>query len=282
MSTEDTINLHGTLPVTPLAFPALKQPLDRESLRDVIDLSLWTGQLLLQYGADTERIEETVHRLGTALGADWLDILISPNAIVATTISGDEFRTKIRRVVSIGVNMAILADINELSRRVEMGELDRFGVRAELTRIGKIRSLYNRWTVVLLVGLACAGLCRLLGGDWAAFAATLIASSVATFFRQEMAHRYFNPLMVVTVTAFVAGTVASVLVRSGLTSTPLPLLSASVLMLVPGVPLINGMQDMIKGHLVTGFARGFMGALISMAIALGLLLAMLLIGVEGL
>ena len=29
-----------------------KPPLEREALRDVIDLSLWAGQMLLQHGAE--------------------------------------------------------------------------------------------------------------------------------------------------------------------------------------------------------------------------------------
>ncbi len=281
MTTEDIATVEGVSenPLHPLGS---KPPLDREELRDVIDLSLWMGQLLLQYGAHTDRIERTVHRLGTALGADWLDILISPNAIVATTISGEEFRTKIRRVVSIGVNMAILAETETLIERVESGEVDRFEVRAELKRISLIRRVYNRWYVIAWVGVACAGLCRLLGGDLAAVAATFIASSVAMWVRQELQHQYFNPLINVTATAFVAGVISSLLIRLQITTTPLQLLSASVLMLVPGVPLINSMQDTIRGHLVTGFARGFTGMLIAMSIALGLLLAMLLVGVEGL
>ena len=35
-----------------------KPPLNRDELRDVIDLSLWAGHLLLQNGSDTARIEE--------------------------------------------------------------------------------------------------------------------------------------------------------------------------------------------------------------------------------
>src|SRR5215510_12570304 len=135
--------------------PTRKPPLDREALRDVIDLSLWVGQLLLQHGAESARIEETVHRLGTGLGAEWMDILVSPNAIAATTLSGEEFRTKIRRAVANGVNMETIAEENELSRQVSAGALDRFEVRAEMERIDHLARQYNRWVVVGMVGLAC-------------------------------------------------------------------------------------------------------------------------------
>lgn len=259
-----------------------KPPLEREALRDIIDLSLWAGQLLLQHGADSSRVEETVHRLGTGLGADWMDILVSPNAIAVTTISGEEFRTKIRRVVSIGVNMQIIAEVNDVSRHVWDSKIDRFQVRREFERIDKLPRQYNRWFVVGMVGLACAAFSRLFGGDWAVFAVTFIASAAAMWVRQELVRRVLNPLMMVVITAFVAGIIASSAAIFQLSQQPQTAQAAAVLLLVPGVPLINAAQDLIRGHLVTGIVRGVTGGLVSLGIALGLALALRLIGLSGL
>ena len=262
--------------------PAPKPPLTREALRDVIDLSLWAGQLLLQNGSDSERIEETIHRLGTALGCDWMDILVSPNVIAVTTISGEEFRTKIRRVIGLNVNMTIVSAINRLSRRVENGELDRFGVRQELERISQIRSHYNRWLVVLMVGLACAAFSRLFGGDLPVFGVTFVAAAVAMVVRQELSRLRYNIFLVTLVTAFVAGVLASLAARWQLSPQPQTALAASALLLVPGVSLINSAEDLIKGHMVTGITRGIIGVLVSLSIALGLALAIQVMGVRGL
>lgn len=267
---------------TPQAQTPKKRPLEREELRDVIDLSLWAGQLLLQNGAETERVEETVHRLGTALGCDWMDILVSPNAIIATTISGEEFRTKTRRVVGYRVNMTIVSAVNRLSRRVESGELDRIQVRSELRRITDLKSHYNRWLVVLMVGLACGAFSRLFEGDWPVFIVTTVAASSAMFVRQELTEQHFNALLVTIATAFVAGLIASLATVLQISPQPQIALAASVLLLVPGVPLINAAEDIIKGHLVTGIVRGISGVLTALAIALGLLLAMRVMGIGGL
>lgn len=259
-----------------------KPPLSHEELRDVIDLSLWAGQLLLQHGADTQQVEETVHRIGTSLGCNWLDILVSPNVLIVTASSGLEFRTKVRRVPTLGVNMAIITEVMHLSRRVANQELDRFAVKAELRRITERKPVYNRWLVVFMVGLACAAFNRLFGGDWPSFMLTLVASSLAMFARQELTHRYFNNFLVIIVTAFVAGLAACLGILMNIGQQPQLALASSVLLLVPGVPLINAAEDLIKGHYVTGIVRGITGGLIAMCIALGLLLAMALMGVKGL
>jgi uncharacterized membrane protein YjjP (DUF1212 family) len=255
-----------------------KPPLNHEALTEVIKLSLWAGQLLLQHGAETQQVETTVHRLSTGLGCDWADILVSPNAIVMTAISGGEFRTKVRRVVGLGVNMAIVTEVSDLHRRVETGELDAAGLRAELRRISDMPGSYNRWLVVIAVGLACASFSRLFGGDWQVFFVTLLAASGAMFTRQELQQRYFNAFLVTIATAFVAGVLAGVATHIGLDSQPQTALASSVLLLVPGVPLINAVEDLIKGHIVTGLVRGFTGGLVAICIALGLLLAMALMG----
>ncbi|MCA9915252.1 MAG: threonine/serine exporter family protein, partial [Anaerolineae bacterium] len=51
---------------------------------------------------------------------------------------------------------------------------------------------------------------------------------------------------------------------------------------VPGVPLVNAAEDLINGHIIPGVMRGVLGLLISLSIALGLSIAMRIMGVPGL
>ncbi|HLU09529.1 MAG TPA: threonine/serine exporter family protein [Oceanobacillus sp.] len=265
-----------------LLFEGAKPPLDYETLRDVIDLALWAGQLLLQNGAESQQVEETVHRLGTGLGCDWMDILVSPNAIVITAISNGEFRTKVRRVVNIGVDMRILVEVSTLVSRVIDGELDRHQLRAELERVSTLKPCYNRWVVAVMVGIACASFSRLFGGDAVIFAVTFLAATVAMLLRQELHKQRLNPFLTVIITAFVGSCIASIVPLFNLSDQPQLSLISTVLLLIPGVPLINAVQDLLKGSMLTGIARGVTGAAISASIALGLLLAMSLLRVSGL
>ncbi|MFN8450938.1 MAG: threonine/serine exporter family protein [Anaerolineae bacterium] len=260
---------------------AAKSPLDREELRDVIDLALWAGQMLLQNGADAERVEETVQSIGTELGAEGVDALVSPNALIVTTSSGAEFRTKVRRIISMGVNMTVVEQISHLNHRVAEGKMDRFVVRSELTRISDMPHEFNRWQIVITVGLACAAFSRLFGGDLPVIVITFLAAAIAMYVRQLLTRHNFNALLIVIATAFVSGLIASSASILHLSDHAQTALVASVLLLVPGVHLINSIQDIIKGHIVIGLVRGFTGLVISLCIALGLLLAMQLAGVSG-
>lgn len=258
------------------------QPLDREALADIVDLALRAGQLLMQNGAESRRVEETVRLLGTGLGCDWGDVLVSHNALVVSHSSKGEFRTKIRRISRGGVNMTVVTAVSHLVHRVEEGKYDRFRVRSELKRISALPRHYNRWETAVMVGLACAAFSRLFGGDWVIFGITWAAAAGATLARQELAQRQFNTYLVVMVTAFAAGLFVGLANLIQLSRHLEIALAASVLMLVPGVPFINAVEDLIKGHTVVGLAQAVTGVLIILSIALGLILAMQVTGITGL
>lgn len=258
-----------------------KPPLSREALRDSIDLCLWASQMLMQHGAETQLAEEIIHRLGTGLGCDWMDVFISTNAVTITASSGVEFRTKTRRIVNQPVNLGLITEVVAIVRRVQAGELSREQTRAALRLTADTPRSYNRWMVILAAGLACAAFSRLFGGDWLAFAITWIAASIAVFVRQELNKRHFNHLLVTITVAFSAGVLAGTGALLNISGTPQAALASAVLVLVPGVQLINSAEDLIKGYLITGVGRGVLGGLISLAIALGLLMAITLLGVQG-
>ncbi len=258
----------------------VKTPLPYEELRDVIDLSLWTGQLLLQYGAETSRIEETVHHIGTGLGCDWMDVIVSPDGLLITTTSGDEFRTKARRVVRLAVNFSVIDQVNNLSHRVDHAQIDRHILRAELKRISEEPPLYSRWLIIGLVGLACAAFSRLFGADLPVMAVTFCAAACAMFIRQELSKHHLNHFIVVVITAFIAGSIAGLAVRYNVGTRPDLGLAAAVLLLVPGVPLITSVEDILHGSILMGIARGVFGLVVSLGIAIGLTAAIRLIGVS--
>lgn len=256
-----------------------KPLLDAESLREVMTLSLWAGQMLLQHGADSQRVEETVHRMGTAMGADWMDIQVMPDAIIASTVNNHEFRTKVRRAPNRGADFAMIDALNMLSRRVVAGEVDRHDLRRLLREIDEQPAQYNRWLVVLGVGLACASLSRLFGGTLPVFVVTFVASAAAMFVRQELHRRHFNFLVTTIATSFVATALAAVAVHLHLGPRPTVAISASVILLVPGALLITAASDMIRGYTLNGIGRGVQGFVIVLGIALGMVMGIWLMGV---
>lgn len=256
--------------------------LDWAELTDVIDLCLWIGELMLEHGASAPRVEQTVERVGQALGVDHLDILVSPNVLMATTTEGKDFRTKARRIGELRVDLARLVAVSALAREVCAGRCDRASLRLRLGELEKRGPLYPRCLSALAAGSACAAFCKLFGGDWRAFSVVLAGATAGTLVRQRLAARKVPHVLNVVATAFVAGALAALGGRFLATQTPEHAMASVVLMLIPGVALMNAFEELVRGYTTMAVARGAQGVLVSFAIALGLLLAMRAVGAQAL
>jgi uncharacterized membrane protein YjjP (DUF1212 family) len=128
------------------------------------------------------------------------------------------------------------------------------------------------------MGLTCASFSRLFGADYPVMVITFIAAACAMFVRQELTKRNLNGFIIVVITAFIAGLISSMAVRFDIGEFPRLGLAASVLLLVPSVPLITSVEDILYGSVLTGIARGVFSLMIALGIAIGLTAAIRLMG----
>ena len=107
--------------------------------------------------------------------------------------------------------------------------------------------------VLILVGLANASFCRLFGGDLPAMGIVFWATVVGFICKQKLIQEHINHYIAFMTSAFVASLCTSISLIFNTDSEIA--LTTSVLYLVPGVPLINGVIDIVEGYIQTGFSR---------------------------
>ncbi len=246
--------------------------LEAADQQEVTRLCVESAVMLMQHGAESTLVESVARRLGEALGVERIEVAIMANAITLTSLHEGRCITTVRRIQDHGINMHVVTEVQRAMLCVEEGSLDRAGYRKHLSEIHPYR--YPRWLVVLGIGLSCACFARLAGADLASCGVVFVASSVAMAVRQQVSAMHFNPFIAFFASAFVATSIAGwgAILRIG--ATPRPAMAASVLLLVPGFPLINAVSDMVKGYINTGLSRGMMAILLSLATCGGILLAM--------
>ena len=130
--------------------------------------------------------------------------------------------------------------------------------------------------VLLMASLANASFCRLFGGDIWAMLVTFTATMIGFFTRQHLTRRHVNHYIVFVVSAFVASLCASTALTLGLDSAEIAL-ATSVLYLVPGVPLINGVIDIMDGHIQIGISRLVNALMLIVCIAIGMSATLMLV-----
>ncbi len=240
--------------------------------QEVTRLCVESAVMLMQHGAESALVETVARRLGEALGVERIEVAIMANAITLTSLHEGRCITTVRRNQDHGINMHVVTEVQRAMLEAEEGRLGCADYRTRLAAIRPYR--YPRWLVALAIGLSCACFARLAGADLTSCAVVFVASSAAMAVRQQVAAFHFNPLVTFFVSAFVATSITgwAAILRIG--ATPRPAMAASVLLLVPGFPLINSVADMVKGYINTGISRGMMAILLSLATCGGILLAM--------
>ena len=248
----------------------------REELAEVLAVALRAGQLMLENGANTARVEETVHRMAVALGAESCDVYVTPTGIIATIAAGGDHRTRIQRVVRTGVDLSRMAAILDVSRQAVDGTLARVAVRERIEQIAAQPRKYGPLTTALSVGLACACTAVLFGGGPWEFVVAYLAATLAFTLRAPLLHIQISRPLLTALTSFVAALAAYSLARALGTQHPAQAITASVLFMVPGVVMVSSIVDLFRGEIVSGMAR-VTSALLTLVSIAGGLWAMLLI-----
>ena len=248
------------------------------SLSGMVDLLVQTGSLLLQHGADAGRVEASLQQMEPGLGIERIDAVVMSKTILLTATRQDAHHTRVARVPIVGVNMNSLNEVEQVLGLFQQGRVTPGQLAVILDRIATLPHHYSRGVIVAATGLACAAFCRLFGGDWAALAITGVAAAVAAWVRMALNQRQVNYFLVVLLTALVASLLAGSTLW--LSQTPQSALTAAVLLLVPGVPLINASVDILQGHISAGLARATTSLVVFLGIALGLGIVVRLLQVQ--
>lgn len=263
-------------PALPQAAPAV---LDEPTQHEITRLCAHTAVLLMQHGAESALAEGMARRLGPRLGVASVDVALMASAIIVTTVVAGRGVTVAQRCEDRGINMHLVIEVQRAVLDFEAGRIDAAAYRERLHGVQPLR--YPAWLVALAVGLACAAFARLAGADAVSCLVALAASGAAMVVRLRLARAHFNPLLNFFVTAFVATSVAALGMKLDIGAQPRTAMAASVLMLVPGFPLINAVSDMVKGYATTGITRWTVATMLSAATCGGILLATNVWGVWG-
>ena len=88
-------------------------------LNKLLKISTLAGKIMLESGAETYRVEETISRICIAYGAHTADSFVIPTGIIVTITYYDEVATLVKRITSRGVDLNKIDAINDLSRKIQ-------------------------------------------------------------------------------------------------------------------------------------------------------------------
>jgi uncharacterized membrane protein YjjP (DUF1212 family) len=246
-------------------------------LSDVARLSLSIGRLFMESGESGRIIHEEIFAAARGLGCDSAEVYSQHAAIIVMLRRGEEFCVEMGKIGEHGVNLRRSEAIRDIVRRVADGALECSAGQTQLDNVAHTTPSYSNWLVCLCTGLACSAFGRLLGADWPAFFPVLVGTAGGQWIRHALIIRKQNIFItsgiVSFASAFLAGWGARVL---GSANLEIAMVSA-VLLLVPGVAVLNTQMDAIEGKPNLAAARGLRVIYLLLFMTMGLLAAQRLI-----
>lgn len=228
----------------------------KEELIATLDFVAEYATYLLGSGVHTSRVIRNSQRIGTSQGIDiQLSSFQRSTIVTAHDPESGEAVTRVVKIPALPISFERNSDLSALS----WDALDE-----RLISKPRIDPIF----VLLTVGLANASFCRLFGGDWTAMSIVFTSTLVGFAAKQRMQAHGLNHFLTFIISSFLASLCASIALRFDCTSETA--LATSVLFLVPGVPLINGVIDIVEGHILIGCSRLINALLLIICIAVGM------------
>jgi uncharacterized membrane protein YjjP (DUF1212 family) len=240
-------------------------------------LSLTIGRLFMECGGSGALVHEEIIAVARCLGCDSAEVYCQHAAIIVTLRRGEEFCVQMGKVGEHGVNLRRSESVSDIVRRVSNGDLDCAGGQRELDNVLSTVASYPLWVVCLSTGLACAAFGRLLGTDWLSFVPITLGAAVGHWVRHTLIRRGMNLFLTTGIVSFTSALLGGLGARlAGSSHLGVATVSA-VLLVVPGVAVLNTQKDAIEGKPNLAAARGLRVLYLLLFMTFGLLAAQRLI-----
>lgn len=225
---------------------------------------------LMAVGAQTSRIVINTQRIAVAWGFNASLLIFTKTLSITLTDSHSRHTfTYVGKTPALPLNFNTNMRLSQLSWRVHDKSLTLAEMKRHFSDIVTMRR-ESPLTVLLLAACANACFCRLFDGNLTSMAIVWVATLAGFFIRQQLIRLKMNIFGVFTVCSFISTMIGCTDYLFFHGGTEDMSLATSMLYLVPGVPIINGVMDIIDRHELNGIARLTHALLLVVCIALGL------------
>lgn len=254
------------------------QPCVKEVCMFLSDYASW----LLGCGATCIRIEKNIQRMSEAFHVE-SDMTIMPSNI-HLSVWDDEHEHSysiVKKIHKMGISFNVNTQLSKLSWDVADGKLDYIGALDTFEVITQTKPT-NKWVVLFLASLANLSFCRLFNGDWTSMLIVFIATLVGYRLKQVLLESKIDVRVVFFCSAFASSVIAAGAHLFDWGTTPEIAIGTSVLYLIPGIPYINSVSDMLDGHHVCAFSRFIDAMILTVCLSAGLCGGMFIMGLKWL
>lgn len=236
---------------------------------DIMKVCLLAGKIMLQSGAETYRVEDTMIRIAASFGVENSHSYMTPTGIIFS-VEEPQHITRLIRISDRTTNLSKIDRVNSISRSISLGEMTISEAYHALQEVERAKPNYPTPLLILMAAIATGCFLIMFKGNWNDFIpAALVGGlgfSCSVFIHRMIPVRFFAEFS----GAIMIGLSAVCLVKIGFGHQIDIIIISSVMPLVPGLLITNAIRDLMAGHLISGLSKGAEAFITSFAIGAGI------------
>lgn len=231
-------------------------------------------------GATCIRIRKNVLRMAEAWQMK-VEITVMPAAVQVCVFDeeGNQALHCSKRIPHTFISFYKNTQLSKLSWAVADGRTSFEDARKRFTEVIEAPGT-NQWMVLVLASLANMSFCQIFGGDLIAMGIVLAATLAGYRLKQVLLDDKADVRLTFVLCAFFSSVIGASGFVFHLGTTPETALATSVLYLIPGIPYINSISDMLEGQYIVSFSRFMNSMVLTFCLSVGLSMGILLMNLE--
>ncbi|WP_064094366.1 threonine/serine exporter family protein [Rossellomorea aquimaris] len=244
---------------------------------DIMEVCLLAGKIMLESGAETYRVEDTMMRIAASYGIRDSHSYVTPTGIIFSIETSEPTKTKLIRINERSTDLEKVTLVNSISRQISKGHLNLEEAFTALEKLDESDLSYSFLIQVLAASIASGCFLIMFQGMWDDFLPSLISGGVGyislIYLHRLVPIKFFAEFLA----SFIIGMVSFGFVQLGLGNELDKIIIGSVMPLVPGLLITNAVRDLMAGHLISGLSKGAEAFLTAFAIGTGIAVVFTLI-----
>ncbi|WP_411679184.1 threonine/serine exporter family protein [Clostridium thailandense] len=237
--------------------------------KQVLEISLSAGQILLSNGAESYRVEETIERICNSYNLECECMVTAKGVFVSVVDDNNEKVTSLKKIRTRRVDLYRIELINSFSRNIQHKPISYEEAKKTLEDIDKVP--YFSFPVRLIAASMTSFVYSLFfnGTIYDSIASAIISIGIYLMLEKISKVGSFQ-FFEIFLSGFIIGA-ASIIVHKLLPFINKGnVITGAIMVLLPGVPLTNGLKDIIYGDFESGMTKFGEAMLIITAVGAGI------------
>jgi len=236
------------------------------NIRELMDVALKAGEILLTSGAEIYRVEDTIIRICRSYNFECESFILPTGMFVSIAGSEREFVSFTKRIKERTVDLHRIELVNTFSRNLKNNAVPYKEAMNILEGIENTRH-FSFIIRLMAAGVTAFVFTLLFKGGIVEGTAAFFISVLIYFLREKISQTGFFQFFEFFVSGMTAGAVSLVAVSILPGLNIYKIIIGSIMILLPGVAITNGIKDALYGDIVSSLAR--LGEAVFIAAAVG-------------